>query len=88
MNIKQKKQQHIANSKIAYKPTLRQTIRQLLKMFARRKLGSVILLPEVMCESVCMDNEEIPIPEGYSKLEDVLARSKARREEKNNANNE
>lgn len=68
MNIRKKKQKHIKNNEIAHKPTLRQTIRQLLKMFARRK--------------------EIPIPEGYSRLEDVLARSKARREEKYNADNE
>ena len=62
MNIRKKKQKHVRDSELAHKPTLRQTIRQLLKMFARRK--------------------EIPIPEGYSKFEDVLARSKARREEK------
>lgn len=88
MNIRKKKQKHIKKSELAYKPTLRQTIRQLLKMFAKRKLGSVTLLAGCTCESVCMDNDGIPIPEGYSKLEDVLARSKARREEKNNANNE
>lgn len=61
MNIRKKKQKHVRAIKT---PTLRQAIRQLLKMFAKRK--------------------EIPIPEGYSKLEDVLARSKARRQEKNN----
>jgi len=61
MNIRKKKQQHIANIELAYKPTLRQTIRQLLKMFAKRKLGSVTLLTGRTCEGVCMDNEEIPI---------------------------
>ena len=40
MNIRRKKQQHIANSELAYKPTLRQTIRQLLKMFAKRRINS------------------------------------------------
>lgn len=40
MNIKRKKQKHIKKSEIAYKPTLRQTIRQLLKMFTERRINS------------------------------------------------
>lgn len=36
MNIRKKKQKHVKQIK---KPTLRQTIRQLLKMFAKRRIN-------------------------------------------------
>jgi len=55
MNIRKKKQQHIANIELAYKPTLRQTIRQLLKMFSKRIINPNKLdkeLTKIMCKAV------------------------------------
>jgi len=86
MNIRKKKQQHIANIELAYKPTLRQTIRCLLKMFSKRRISynkTNKELTKVMCKAARKIRLGPPIPEGYSKLEDAIARSKAKREEKN-----
>jgi len=83
MNIKRKKEKHIENW--AKAPTLRQTIRQLLKMFARRRMSygkTSKLLTKVMYKAARKSRLEYPIPEGYSRLEDVLERSMARREGK------
>jgi hypothetical protein len=85
MNIRKKKQKHIENCELAHKPTLRKTIRQLLKMFARRRISygkTNKLLTKVMYKAARKSRLEYPIPEGYSRLEDVLERSMARREGK------
>ena len=55
MNIRKKKQRHIKKSELAHKPTLRQTIRQLLKMFAKRRINSNKLdkeLTKCLCKAV------------------------------------
>ena len=55
-------------------------------MFAKRRMSYSKTnkeLTKVMCKAARKMRLEPPIPDGWSRLEDVIARNKARREEKN-----